>query len=128
MSTPNEATEEEKTPDNTVKTAEEETQVEPEEEERERVQWPGAKGEGELRLHFFDIEGLPESLDDETDASLKLMLALVAEIQQLRVENYELKQAVTYMSMEHFMQKKGHGPSPYRPPPMVMHRLASSQS
>jgi len=95
-----------------------------EEEEREKVEWPGTKGEGELRLHFFDIVGLPETLEGESDSRLRIILALIAEVQQLRVDNHDLKEAVQYMTLETFIQQgNGRGGSPNRRMPAAMYRF-----
>jgi len=108
-------------PDDSVQEAPEEA---PKEDEREKVEWPGTKGEGEMQLHFFDIVGLPETLEDEEDPKLRIMMALIAEVQQLRVDNYDLKEAVQYMSLETFIQQgNGKGGSPNRRMPAAMYRF-----
>ena len=126
MSTENEVSEETEVPENTEETAED-TKVEtkPEEDEREKLEWPGTKGDGEMRLHFFDLVGLPETLEDEADPTCRIMLALIAEVQQLRIESQDLKDAIQYMSLESFIQSSGRGgASPNRPAPMAMRRIA----
>lgn len=99
----------------------------PEEEQREQIKWPGTTGEGEMRMRFFDIKGLPETLDDEADPTLRMILALIAEVQELRVDNHDLKEAVQYMSLTFFIQQKNSGgASPGRGMPASMSRLISS--
>lgn len=133
MSTENQVIEEAEVHETTEETTEEakadaEQEAEEEPEPREELKWPGAKGEGEMRLHFFDFVGLPESLEDEPDPTRRLVLALIAEVQQLRVENHDLKAAVQYMTLETFIQRSGQGgASSRRPMPMAMGRIAGSK-
>ena len=129
MSTENEVSEEVEVPENTEETTEDaKVETEPEEGGREKLEWPGAKGEGQVNLHFLDFAGLPETLEDEADPTHRIILALIAEVQQLRVENHDLKTAVQYMSLETFIQGTGRGgASPNRPIPMAMGRLAGTK-
>jgi hypothetical protein len=144
MSTENETIEDpqppettaETTPGEEVKTAETTPDTEAEEKaeeavetlERESLTWPGVQGEGVMQLRFFDIEGLPGTLEDETDPQLRILLALVAELQQVRSENMDLKAAVQYMSLESFIAQKGAPGGPrHRPAPGAMYRLANGQ-
>ena len=131
MSTEKQETEELKTDENKQQDAEDAASESGEgavEEEREKVEWPGTKGEGVMQLQHFDIVGLPATLDDESDPMAKVMLALIAEIQNLRVENYDLKEAVQYMSLDSFLRQQGVQSSQRnRPAPMSMYKLANGQ-
>lgn len=133
MSTENEVNEEPKAPVDTVEAAVEPSEEEapketPEEDVREKIEWPGSKGEGAMQLHFFDITGLPETIEDEVDPQGRIVLALIAELQQLRMENHDLKAAVQYMSLQDFMDQKGHASTRgNRPPPAAMYRLANGK-
>ena len=134
MSTENEIKEEQETADSPVKTAAVAVEVmpaegaaaAPEPEEREKVEWPGSNGEGVMHLNFFDVIGLPETVDAETDPTLRIMLALIAEIQEIRTDNKDLKDAIKYMSFQHFLKTQGHAGAVGGPPPASMHRLVNS--
>jgi len=144
MSTENEVSEAAEVPENTEETSKTEealvaektseaaeaaeAETKQEEDEREKLQWPGANGDGEMRLNFFDMVGLPETLEDEPDPTRRIILALIAELQQLRIENNDLKAAVQYMTLETFIQRSGRGgASPNRPMPMAMNRIAGAK-
>jgi len=134
MSTENEIKEEQETADSPVETAAvaaevmpaEEGAAAPEPEAREKVEWPGSDGDGVMHLNFFDVVGLPETVDKETDPTLRIMLALIAEIQEIRTDNQDLKDAIKYMSYQHFLQTKGLSDDSRARPPASMHRLVNN--
>lgn len=80
---------------------------EPEENPREELEWTGVKGPAQMDLEFFSIVGLPETLDDETDPTHRIILALIAEVQRLRARSVEVEAAVKYLALGEHLKNSG---------------------
>lgn len=81
--------------------------AEQEGEEREKIEWPYTKGTSRLAFRHFDLENLPEFLDEEETPEGKLIMSLISEIFYLKGSLAELVKEHQKKSFEEWLKTQG---------------------